>query len=444
LYRWHWQLGRIERALGRPDAALAAYRRAVAELDQLRPGLALGSADAQLAFRSEIEPVYRGLVDLLLREAAAAARDARQTLLAEARDTLEAFKAAELRDHFGDACLDAQRKASPDEVPGTAVLYPVLLPDRVELVVSNETGLSIHTVTIDGPALEELARELRRLLARRTTLEYLGPSQRLYELLIRPVWPQLAGRTLVVVPDGALRNVPFAALRDEAEGRFLIEQLPLASSPGLTLTDPRPIDRASVQLLAAGLAESVAGFPALPAVEGELAGAAREFPGVVLLDEAFVADRFEGEVARRPVSIVHVASHGEFRGDAAESFVLAWDGPIPMERLAAVVGRTRYRAERPLELLVLSACETAAGDERASLGLAGVAVQSGARSALGSLWRVSDEATALLIEEFYGQLADPGVSRAEALRRAQRRLLGEVRFRHPYYWSPFLLVSNWL
>jgi CHAT domain-containing protein len=149
-------------------------------------------------------------------------------------------------------------------------------------------------------------------------------------------------------------------------------------------------------------------------------------------------------VARRPVSIVHVASHGEFRGDAAESFVLAWDGPIPMERLAEVVGRTRYRAERPLELLVLSACETAAGDERASLGLAGVAVQAGARSALGSLWRVSDEATALLIEEFYTQLADPGVSRAEALRRAQRKLLAEVRFRHPYYWSPFLLVSNWL
>jgi CHAT domain-containing protein len=311
-------------------------------------------------------------------------------------------------------------------------------------VVGNEAGLSSHTVPVGGPALEEQARELRRLLARRTTLEYLGPAQRLYELLIRPVWPELAGRTLVIVPDGALRMIPFAALRDEAAGQFLIEQLPLASSPGLTLTDPRPIDRPSVQVLAAGISKSVLGYPALAAVEGELTTVNGAFPGVVLLDEEFVADRFEAEVARRPVSIVHVASHGEFRGEAAESFVLAYDGPIPMERLAAVVGRTRYRAEQPLELLVLSACETASGDERASLGLAGVAVQAGARSAMGSLWRVSDEATAQLIEEFYTQLGDPAVSRAEALRRAQRRLLAEVRFRHPYYWSPFLLISNWL
>ena len=444
LYRWHWQLGRIERAAGREEPALEAYRRAVAELDLLRPGLALGSAEAQLAFRSEIEPVYRGLVDLLLRRSETAPADARQALLAEARNTLEALKAAELRDHFHDECLDAQRKATPDDVPGTAVLYPVLLPDRVELVVSNETGLSRHTVPVAGPALEDEARELRRLLSRRTTLEYLAPAHRLYELLIRPVWPQLAGRTLVVVPDGALRTIPFAALRDEAEGRFLIQKLPLASSPGLTLTDPRPIDRESVQLLAVGLAESVAGYPPLPAVAGELDTVAQAFPSVVLLDRDFVADRLEGEVARRPVSIVHVASHGEFRGEADESFVLAWDGPIPMERLASVVGRTRYRAERPLELLVLSACETASGDERASLGLAGVAVRAGARSAVGSLWRVSDEATALLIEEFYTQLADPAVSRAEALRRAQQRLLAEVRFRHPFYWSPFLLISNWL
>jgi CHAT domain-containing protein len=109
------------------------------------------------------------------------------------------------------------------------------------------------------------------------------------------------------------------------------------------------------------------------------------------------------------------------------------------------VGLAKYR-DQPIELLTLSACETAEGDDRAALGLAGLAIQAGARSALGTLWQVNDGATSVLIQDFYHQLQDASVSRARALQKAQQRLLaGETRhYTHPAYWSAFLLISSWL
>ena len=108
-----------------------------------------------------------------------------------------------------------------------------------------------------------------------------------------------------------------------------------------------------------------------------------------------------------------------------------------------MVGRGRFR-EEPLELLLLSACETAAGDDRAALGLAGVAIRAGARSAIGSLWSIADASTSQLVVEFYQQWQDPTVSKAVALQRAQTMLLASREYAHPFYWSPFLLISNWL
>jgi CHAT domain-containing protein len=114
-----------------------------------------------------------------------------------------------------------------------------------------------------------------------------------------------------------------------------------------------------------------------------------------------------------------------------------------MDRLGETVGSTRFR-ERPIELLTLSACETAQGDDRAALGLAGVAVQAGARSALGTLWSVNAAAAAELLTDFYRELRPDSVSKAVALQRAQKKLIADPSYGHPFYWSPFLLISNWL
>ena len=106
--------------------------------------------------------------------------------------------------------------------------------------------------------------------------------------------------------------------------------------------------------------------------------------------------------------------------------------------------RSRERSDAdPLELLILSACQTANSDKRSALGLAGIAVRAGARSTIGSLWQISDEATSILMSALYAKLSDRNLSRAEALRSAQLTLLKEGKFKHPYYWSPFILLGNW-
>jgi CHAT domain-containing protein len=428
LLRWQWLVARLLAASGDVDGAITGYRAAV---DTLRSAHALGGA--------EFEPLYLGFVDLLLARAGGGAD---QELLLEARAALEDLKAGELRDYFRDPCLDALRTASPDTVPGALVVYPIALPDRLVLIAGREGRLSQHVVAVDRERFVAQVREFRRLLEKRTTRQYLRPAAALYEWLIRPL--DLAGvDTLVFVPGGALRTVPLAALYDEAKREFLIEKVPVAITPSLTLTEPRPIDRAAVRLLAAGLSEAVQGYPALVNVRPEIEAVAGAFSSQRLLDRDFEAARFEAEVGERVFDIVHVASHGEFLADVSESYLLTYDGRLSMDRLAELIGTTRFR-ERGLELLTLSACETATGDDRAALGLAGVALRAGARSALATLWSVNDEVSARLVAEFYAGLADPSLSRARALQAAQIKVLRTYAYRHASYWAPYLLISSWL
>jgi CHAT domain-containing protein len=447
LYRWQWQAGRIHRASGRPDQALASYRGAVTTLERLREQTASSGSDFAAAFGGAGE-LYLEFVDLLLARVVVLP-DAveREALLRETLAALESQKVDELRDYFRDECLAAQRRAAPDTIPGAIVVYPVVLADRLELIVGGDGALERYSSPVDRETFTAEVRALRYTLARRTTREYLRHAQRLYDWIIRPLEPTLESRrprALVFVPGGALRTIPFAALHDREREAFLIERVPVAILPGLTLTDPRPLPRANIRLLAAGISEAVDGYPPVVRVEQELAAVHEAFPGRALLNEQFAVARFVEEVEEHPFGIVHVASHAEFSGDSSGSFLLAYDGKISLERLASVVGSTRFRAEQPLELLALSACETAAGNDRAALGLAGIALRAGARSALATLWSVNDEAAAKLVTGFYRELGNPELSRAEALREAQLELLRTREWGHPALWAPFVLISSWL
>jgi CHAT domain-containing protein len=225
--------------------------------------------------------------------------------------------------------------------------------------------------------------------------------------------------------------------------RFLIQDYAIAVTPGLNLTDPKPVRRDRMRVLALGLTESVQDFPGLPYVSGEIQAIHQLYGGLSLLDRDFVVARVGEELRREPFNVLHIASHGHFGKDVEETFVLAFDARLTVDRLSDCVGLFRFR-EEPLDLLTLSACETAAGDDRAALGLAGIAVRAGARSALATLWHVSDPASYRLVVEFYRRLRDPGVSRASALQSAQLALLKDPRYDHPCYWAPFLLINNWL
>ena len=204
--------------------------------------------------------------------------------------------------------------------------------------------------------------------------------------------------------------------------RDIIYSVSVPSKRG-SRVEPRPIERETAAVLLAGLTESVQGFPPLPFVDAELREVRGLFQGTLLQDQGFKMQRLQGELETTPYTIVHIASHAEFGRDARQSFLLTFDGRLTMDGLERFIKLARFR-EEPIELLTLSACSTAAGDERAALGLAGVGIKAGARTALASLWFVNDESASRLVSGFYRELTDRQVSKAEALRQIQHSLRG--------------------
>jgi CHAT domain-containing protein len=445
-FRWNWQRARLAHQRGQTELALTSYRRAVAALEGVRQDIPVEYRDGRSSYRTTFGPVYLEFSDLLLRKASS--DPARATVfINEARDTIERLKVSELQDYFRDACVTsffAKRRSIETIAPGTAVLYPVALPDRLELLVSFGDEQRQFTSTIPAANLREEVQRFRELLEKRTTNEYLVPARQLYDRIISPIEPALAAHhidTLVIVPDYALRAIPFAALHDGSG--FLRDRYATAIAPALHLTEPRPLHRRSSTALVLGISKSVQGFAELPNVEREVAAVHEIEGGQQLLNDAFSRARFEGELKQLPYNVVHIASHGQFGDDPSRTFVLAFDGRLTMDDLERGI-KFGERRDEALELLVLSACETASGDDRAALGLAGVALKAGARSALATLWYISDKATGDLVVNFYGGLRSGKISKARALQEAQRSLAADPRYAHPAYWAPFLLIGNWL
>ena len=448
LYRWLWQEGRILTALGQQQPAIEAFERAVAVLEDTRQDNLLRYEDVTAHFRRLVAPVYLDLIDALLTRANHEQGRVAEATFVQARQAAELAKNAELRNHFRDDCIvDFEARQAPLETVAldAAIVYPIVLPDRLELLVSLPSGTKRYSHDVSGEAVARTARRFRHALEQLAPLEVIHEhGEQLYSWLVSPFIADLEDgiETLVFVPDGPLRTIPMAALHDGKQ--YLIEHYAVAVTPSLVLTDPEPIGDVGTAVLLAGVSEKISDrFDALPGVPRELDAIRAVYGGRVLLDEAFTIERFERELQAQPLAIVHIASHATFGGNASDSFVLAYDGELSLERLKVSIGATKFR-ERPLELLVLSACETAAGDDRSALGLAGVAVRAGARSAIGSLWNVADAAAETLLPEFYRQLRSQGVNKAQALRAAQRASLNDPQFTHPSYWSAFLLINNWL
>lgn len=450
LYRWQWQVARVLKKRGELAAATTAYEGAMETLESVRQDVAARdrAAGSVLGFRQTGGPLYLELVDVLFTRAKqtgeATQRDA---LMRRARDAMESLKSAELEDYFQDDCvagLKSKTQGVDSLAARTAAIYPVMLPDRLVLLVSIEDDLSMTEVPVTADVLEAETARLRARLEKRSTYQYIPHARQLHDWILRPLEPELRAAgvtTLVFVPDGILRTIPLAALHDGET--FAIERYAVSTVPGLRLTDPRPLAPGDARALLSGLTESVQGFAALPAVADELSAIGAAWPGTTLKDAAFSSDAFAETLGAANYSVVHIASHGQFGGSIEDTFLLTHDGRIAMNDLETYIGRTSRR-DRPVELLTLSACQTASGNERAALGLAGVAVKAGARSALATLWSVNDKASAQLVSHFYETLRGGAESKAVALQGAQRALLADPRFHHPAYWSPFLLIGNWL
>ncbi len=443
LYQWYWVNGRVLNRLGEKSAAIDNYQQAVESLKSIRTQLVLQS---RRSYSQLVGPLYYELAGLLLTQSEHGEVAVQQQYLVRARDVIESLKVAEMEDYFQSECVVFEEHQQLEHLAeNSAIIYPILMPGQIELLLNVRGTLYRFTTPVSRAEVAEEVRAFRQSLESYSTgADLLVRAQRLYRWLIAPMESTLRSAgitTLAVIPDGPLRTIPMAALH--TGDSYVIQQYAVATSLGLTLTNPSPITDSEIRVLANGLTQSVQGFPALPYVDAELDSIQRLFPTTTNRDERFNVQRIQAEVSEGDFSVVHIATHGEFSSDHRKSFLLAHDGKLTMDRLQQIISQRRYR-QQPLELLVLSACQTAAGDDRAALGLAGVALKAGARSALATLWFISDEATSTLISEFYTQLNNPELSKAEALQQAQLKLIGDELLNHPSFWSPFLLIGNWL
>ncbi|MEG4233070.1 CHAT domain-containing protein [Microcoleus sp. Pol11C3] len=440
-YQLFWQLGRIRKAQGNAEEAIAQYTQAVNVLSSLRGDLVTVNPEVQFSFRESAEPVYRELVGLLLQEESPS-----QAKLKLARQTVESLQLAELDNFFRDACADAKPKSIEEIDPTAAVIYPIILSDRLEVILSIPgKPLRRYATKKSQAELETAFRQAKNTIRpaafprnRRQAVE------QVYDWLIRPAEADLTAagiKTLVFVLDGYLRNLPMAVLHDGE--KFLVEKYSIALAPGLQLLAPKPLNKVKLRVLTAALSEARQGFSALPGVKEEVQKIAAEMPASSLLNEDFVSGRLHDRIKALSYPIVHLATHGQFSSNATDTFIVTWDQKVNVKEFDQLLRARTGEKQQPIELLVLSACETASGDNRAALGLAGAAIRSGARSTAATLWQVNDESTAIFMTEFYKQLASSKTSKAEALRNAQLTLLKNQQYQNPYFWAPFVLVGNW-
>jgi CHAT domain-containing protein len=448
-YRWQWQLGRLLQATEKTKEAIVAYTEAVKTLQSIRSDLAAITPEEQFSFRDTVEPMYRQLVGLLLESTESA------TNLTAARQVIESLQLAELDNFFREACLNASPVVIDQIDRQAAVLYPIVLPDRLAMIASlpqtnsAEHLLRYYSVATSQAQVESTVSLLRDSLDQPNDDRFLAPAQQLYDWLIRPVKTDLdssSAQTLVFVLDGALRNIPMAVLHD---GQQYLAESPysIALTPGLQLLGTQTPPKNRSRALVGGLSEARSGFSALPNVNQEVQTIATEFPDSQnLINQDFTNAKFQSALDQVPFSVVHLATHGKFSSQFANTYVLTWDGRLDVNQLRTVLQSNAARQGGAIDLLVLSACETAVGDRQATLGLAGMAVRAGASSTIATLWQVNDQSSSELMSWFYQEFV-PGnrvkMTKAAALHHAQQKILQQSQYRHPYFWAAYVLVGNW-
>ena len=495
LYRLEWQMGRILKAQGKLADAAQAYSQAVNLLDQIRSDILNANRDLQFDFRDTVEPIYRQYAELnlqgvpaevVLRRGEKAFDELDKTLV-----TLDSLKVAELQSYFANDCVISPVATRVDvvgDIDATAVLSTAILDadeflyqkqdsssqkntlKQLAVIVSLPDGSKkVVQTPVDPQRVEEAIKRFRDTLelgGSQYISEYdYKPSEQLYDWLIRPFERDLAGvKTLVFVNDGLLRSVPMAALYDGQQ--YLIEKFAVATTPSLTLTDPKRIPRpTALSALLMGVSDrpAVEGrpFSGLPGVARELTTVAEKLPdSQVLLNEAFSLSALKAALAQKDYRILHMATHGTFGFNPDDNYIVAgakkavepsggvgqFNETLTIGELDTLIRGVSDPTREPIELLTLTACETAIGDNRSTLGLAGVAIRAGVRSAIATLWSVSDGSSADLIAQFYGNLQTPDLTKAAALQKAQIAMIRSDSFvdNHPYRWAPFILIGNWL
>jgi CHAT domain-containing protein len=488
LLDWHWQKARFLLKQGKYTKALSAYRSAIQQLEQARIDIPVVYDNGESSFDKTFSPLYSEYIETLLQQTEKTEPKEQQQLLNEVLQTWEQLKAEELQDYFRDACTVKQQNKSSIVEAGTAILYPIMLSDKMALLVRFDDQIKAYQINKTPTEISALVQSITSAIYSGSSLK--KESNTLYQWLIAPLSADLQQKkieTLVYLPDGALRSIPFSLLFDGQQ--YLTEKYALVTVPGLSLVAPQSKITQKNDILLAGMSEpgpvveellnsgvdlfeepakEKRGLPqrklnlrqaeaikrdralranrmkellALPGVSEELKTLSALSTVDVMENKKFLLKNFINNV-HQGHSIVHIASHGYFSGDPKQSFIMTYDRLLNMTQLSELFQNEAVN-NRPVELVTLSACQTAEGDDRSPLGLSGVVVQTGVKSAIGTLWPVADEAAKQFFSDFYKYYQQPGVTKAMAMQQAQQSLMKNEKLNHPVYWAPFVLVGEW-
>jgi CHAT domain-containing protein len=473
LYRWQWQVGKLLEKQGKKSEALLAYHQAVETLWAIRLALSRIYRAYQSSFREQVGPLFFDFIALLLEQAnlplterrkrchfqaqAHSTKTYQYPCLKAAQDTLEKLKAAELFDYYLKECLikDQIELTAIELEKQTAVLYPIIFEDRLELLLHHQDKIIRRTVyNTNRNKLGEQVAQFRQFIEQETFWlnHFLEPAQTLYRWLISPIQADLAMMkidTLIFVPDGILRTMPLAALHDGEN--YLINHYKIAVVPGLTLT-ATVSQKNTNQMLLAGLdlteKQYVRGYELQPLNStAEIDEIKQRVQGTyqskTLLNEQFTQSGLKNQLTQKTAAL-HISSHAVFDAEVKNTFILTKEGPLPLEQFGELFNRTN---ESPLNLITLSACQTALGDDRAALGLGGIAFRAGVQSAIATLWQVESSFMKDFMPLFYQKITH-GLTKAQALQETQQQMMTNPAFRrykyeHPYFWASVILIGDW-
>jgi CHAT domain-containing protein len=413
LFRWAWGWARVEIQLGDISEASALYQDALSHI-----------ASLSLDF-NEIEPIYQEFLDILLVD------DASQDELKLAQSVFEQKQFNELSIFFDETCLLSTTTQS-DKTSDKIAIYPIVLKTRLIILSVYENTYQFHQVLISQEEFREFASQLNQHI--KSQKISLTLYQQLYEWIVKPLELDREVETLIFIVDNQLRNLPLSTMHDGE--KYLIANYQIRLSQGLSLSNSNISQH---KVLGAGVSEARQSFESLPFVEDELSTLSSIIQNSsILINEKFTLSNFQNQLEKNHYPIIHLATHGKFSSKFEETFLLTWDEKInirDLEKILTINGR-------PVELLVLSACDTAVGDEKATLGLAGIANRSGAKFVVASMREIQDEATQILMSQFYQNLILSQLSISESLHQAQLYLINNTQFSHPFFWSSFVLITG--
>ena len=447
-YIAHWQLGRLYRKKGQEKLAINQYQKSIEVLTPIRQQIYHSDLMKKKIFDKKIKPVYLELAEVFFYMASKQSQpDQYENMVRNVWTTMDKVKTAELEDIFNDECVSYKEKdylSLDNHLDSAAVMYVIPFEKQPGIIVKLPDGFRHYSLQVDTKTFNKTIFQFRQALQKWDDINTFAMD--LYNWIISPIYGDLKKqevKTLVVASDGAMRLLPFSLFLKSDE-TFLIEEFEIVTIPSLQLTRTIPTNRETPNILLCGLTtKRTIGnkiFPALPLVNKELAEIQKILPGEVLINSNFSHSNLTRILAQNEISIIHMATHGEFVGIPEKSFLLTEKGRLTMNDLEGVIKLTPSAS---IDLLTLSACQTAIGDERAAFGLAGVAVKAGANCAIASLWSVDDYISQKIIKEFYLNVFVHKKTKATALQLAQLKILEKPQFWYPATWAAFLVIGNW-